>query len=199
MTAAMAKTPPRTRRNRGFSLVELVITLTIMTILVGVVSMRSSGVTDRARATKIVETVEALRTPVMLYHEDTGQLPREYSGWTGASFHRLSADPGVAGWEGPYIEGPIRRAWNPTGAQVHLFSYVVPGYTGGNGFDLDGDGSTDVTGNQGAMITFWNVEPDVATRVDSSFETGAPGAWQDTGRVEYDAAQRRLSVLLLDV
>lgn len=185
-------------RRRGFSLVELVITMTIMTILVGVVSMRASGMTDKARAARIIQTVDALRTPVMLYHEDTGALPREYSGWDGASFHRLSMDPGVNGWDGPYIDDPIRRSWNPTGGQVHLFNYVVNSYSSGNGFDLDGDGTMDVNGNSGAMMTFWQVEQEVAEKVDRAFDEALPGDWMDAGRVEYQPAQRRLSFLVFD-
>lgn len=188
-----------TARRGGFSLVELVITMTIMTILVGVVSMRASGMTDKARAAKIVEVVETLKTPVLLYHEDTGQLPREYSGWDGASFHRLTADPGVTGWDGPYLEDPIRRSWNPTGGQVHLFHYVVNSYTGGDGFDLDGDGTAEVQGSSGAMITFWNVDEAVAAKVDAAFDEGLAGQWSTTGRVEYQPTSRRLSFLLLGI
>ncbi len=171
--------------------------MTIMTILVGVVSMRASGMTDKARATKIVNTVENLRTPVLLYHQDTNQLPREYSGWQGATYHRLSQDPGVANWDGPYIEDPIRRSWNPTGGQVHLYNNIVNSYANGNGFDLDGDGTTDVTGAEGCMITFWEVDEGVAEKVDRAFDDSLPGTWTDAGRVEYQLSSRRLSFLLL--
>lgn len=191
--------PAVSAQRRGFSLVELVITMTIMTILVGVVSMRASGMTDKARAAKIIQTVDALRTPMMLYHEDTGQLPREYSGWDGASFHRLAMDPGVAGWDGPYVDDPIRRSWNPTGGQVHIFNYIVSSYSGGNGFDIDGDGTSDVSGTEGSIMTFWEIDEGVAEKVDRSFDNALPGNWMDAGRVEYQAASRRLSFLLIDV
>lgn len=185
-----------TNHRSGFSLIELVITMTIMVILVGVVSMRAAGVTDRARSTKIIATIESLETPVMMYHQDTGQLPTEYSGWQGASYHRLSADPGVTGWDGPYISDPIRRSWNPTGGSVHVFNYVVGGYTNGNGIDLDGDGTGDVAGTNGSIITFWDVEQDVAEKVDRAFDDDVTGNWQDAGKVEYQAAERRLTYLL---
>ena len=173
--------------------------MTIMVILVGVVSMRAGGVTDRARSSKIISTVESLTTPVMLYHQDTGQLPTEYSGWQGATYHRLSTDPGVIGWDGPYISDPIRRSWNPTGGSVHVFNYVVGGYTNGNGMDLDGDGTSDVTGTNGSIITFWDVEQDVAEKIDRAFDNGVAGNWQDAGKVEYQAAERRLTCLLFSL
>jgi prepilin-type N-terminal cleavage/methylation domain-containing protein len=182
----------------GFSLVELVITMTIMTILVGVVSMRASGMTDKARSAKIVSTIENLRTPITLYHQDTNQLPREYSGYQGATYHRLSQDPGVSGWDGPYITDPIRRSWNPTGGQVHIYNTIPAAYAGNNGFDMDGDGTTDVIGAEGCVITFWEVDLEVAEKVDSAFDEQLPGTWSDAGRVEYQESSRRLTVLLMD-
>lgn len=183
----------------GFSLIELVITMTIMVALVGIVSMRAGGVTSKAHSTKIISTVQSLAAPVMLYHQDTGQLPTEYSGWQGATYHRLSADPGVIGWDGPYISDPIRRSWNPTGGSVHVFNYVVSGYTNGNGIDLDGDGTGDVTGTNGSIITFWDVEQDVAAKVDLAFDNGVAGSWHDAGKIEYQAAERRLTCLLFSL
>lgn len=182
----------------GFSLVELVITMTIMTILVGVVSMRASGMTDKARAAKIVSTIENLRTPVTLYQQDTNQLPREYSGYQGATYHRLSQDPGITGWDGPYITDPIRRSWNPTGGLVHMYNTIPAAYANNNGFDLDGDGSTDVIGNTGCILVFWTISPEVAEKVDRAFDESLPGTWSDAGRVEYQESSQRLSILLLD-
>lgn len=185
-------------RRSGFSLVELVITMTIMTILVGVVSMRAGGMTDKARAAKIVANVEGLRTPVTLYHQDTNALPREYSGYQGASYHMLSQDPGVTGWEGPYITDPIRRSWNPTGGLVHLYNTIPAAYASNNGFDLDGDATTDVIGNDGCTLVFWNIEIEVAEKVDAAFDEQLPGTWWDAGRVEYQEANSRLSILIYD-
>lgn len=184
----------RSTARSGFSLVELVITMTIMSILVGVVSMRANGVTNKARAAKIISVVEGLRTPVMLYMDDTNQLPLEYSGYTGANFHRLSQDPGINGWQGPYIESPISRSWNPTGNLVHM--YATANYANNNGYDMDGDGTTDVIGNEGCGIIFWGIDQEIAERVDRAFDDQLPGNWMDAGRVEYNAGARRMSILL---
>lgn len=188
----------RSRSNGGFSLVELVITMTIMTILVGVVSMRASGMTDRARAAKIVSTVESLRTPITLYQQDTNELPREYSGYSGGTYHRLSQDPGVSGWDGPYITDPIRRSWNPTGGQVHIYNTIPASYANNNGFDIDGDGTTDVIGADGCVLTLWEIDLELAEKVDRAFDDALSGTWSDAGRVEYQEASRRLTVLLMD-
>lgn len=189
------KVRPNSKR-AGFSLVELVITMTIMTILVGVVSMRASGMTSKARAAKIVSTVDALRTPVVLYQEDTGQWPIEYSNSTGANVHRLTFDPGVTGWEGPYIEDPIRRSTNPSGGTVNIYNQLPAGFTNSNGFDIDGNGTSDLAGTDGCLMLFTGIDQDVAEKVDRAFDEGLAGTWTDAGRVEYNAARRQLSVLL---
>ncbi|MEM6863451.1 MAG: hypothetical protein AAF627_22150 [Myxococcota bacterium] len=167
-----------------------------MTVLVGVVSMRANGMTDKSRAAELVETIESLREPTSRYFQDTGQLPREYSGYQGATYHRLALDPGVEGWNGPYIDEPIRSAWNPTGGNVHVYNYAVHRHTGDDGFDLDGDGQADVTGTDACMISFWQVQPGVAELVDRAFDDGIPGSWTSGGRVEYQVNSLRLAVLL---
>jgi len=183
-------------RKGGFSLVELVITMTIMTILVGVVSMRANGMTDKARAAKIISTIEGLRTPVMMYNQDTNQLPREYSGYQGGTYHRLSIDPGIANWDGPYIETPISRSWNPTGNLVHMYNQAVPSYSGNNGFDLDGDGTQDVDQFDAVTLVFWGIEESVAEKVDRAFDSSLSGTWTDAGRVEYQTGSSRLNVMI---
>ena len=178
----------------GFSLVELVIAMTILTVLAGVVSMRAGGMTNRARAAKITTLIESLRTPVMTYHLDTNQLPLEYSGYTGATYHRLSADPGIAGWDGPYIETPINRSWHPAGATVHM--YAAAQHAVSNDYDVDGDGTADVTQANACSMSFWQIDEDLAQLVNDAVDEGLPGDWMDTGRVEYTPASSVMSVMI---
>lgn len=186
--------PNTTASRRGFSLVELVITMTIMTILVGVVSMRAGSMTNKARSAKITSLVDNLKTAVMMYHQDTNQLPREYNGYQGATFHRLSQDPGIDGWEGPYIETPINRTWNPAGGQVHL--YPNARHAVNNDYDLDGDGTADVARPDACSISFWGVDEELAQKVNDALDEGLPGDWMNSGRVEYRSANRILSVMV---
>lgn len=180
------KIRPITRRHAqrsGFSLVELVITMTIIAILAGVVSMRAGGMAAKARASKIASLVENLKAATTVYHLDTNQLPREYSGYTGATNHRLTQDPGVAGWEGPYLETPINRSWNPTGNNVHL--YASAPYAVGNDFDLDGDTNPDVANTDACTLVLWGIDEETALKVDDTLDSSLPGDWMNTGRVEY--------------
>ena len=191
---------PMNRRSKvycaGFSLVELVITMMIMIILVGVVSMRATNLTTGARAGKIVATVEALRAPVVVYREDLGQWPIELSTSTSAKVHQLAFDPGFDGWDGPYIGGPIRRSLNPTGGSINVFSEIPDSYSNSNGIDLDGDGTPDLSGPEGCLILFTGVDKEIAMEVDATLDKDVQGPWTDAGRVEYEEAKGQLSVLL---
>lgn len=173
--------------------------MTIIVILVGVVSRRVTEVSAESMSSRIVESVRGLRPQVERYHHDTGRLPREYSGWPGQTFHTLSGDPGTPGWNGPYLDGPINASWNPSGSQAHLFNYIVSAYTGGDGFDVDGDRIPDVQEGQGSMMTYWGIQEDVARQVDAAIDTIRAHGWRAHGAVEYQPEQRRLSVLLFGI
>ena len=187
-------------RRAGFSLIELVITMSIMAILVGVVSMRSGNVTDKARATKIIKAVNDMKNAVALYVGDVAQMPREESGRTGATYYRLSMDPGIEGWSGPYIERPISTSMHPTGRNnVRLRPGAWASRNNGNGFDLDGDGTQDIAPN-----AYWDtcctldfdggITEQVAQKVDQALDGGVGGDWQDSGVVEFHGSS--LSILI---
>ena len=44
-----------------------------------------------------------------------------------------------------------------------------------------------------------DVEQEVAEEIDQSLDDGLPGNWQDTGKVEYQPTERRLTYLLLSL
>lgn len=179
-----------------FSWIELVLATAIVAVLAGVVSIGSEGASSGAAASRIIRTEEILRAAAEAHLGDTGVLPREYCEWEGAAFHTLWADRGTPGWRGPYLDQPIQRDWNPCGGQIHVFDYVVSAYTGGDGFDLDGDGTCDVEEDRGSVLTLWNIDAGTAERVDSILDE-VLGPWANTGRVEYQETQERLTILLV--
>jgi len=100
MFASEFPTPARRCRRAargGFTLIELVVVVSIMALLVGVaipVVGASLRVTDENTTRK---RMEALAEGIRNFYEDTGQLP--------AALSRLaSIDEPIAGWAGPYVD-----------------------------------------------------------------------------------------------
>jgi general secretion pathway protein G len=91
-------------RAPGFTLIEVVIVIAILAVLAGAaVPMASKFFDSRARAATRDELVE-LTGAAERYFEDTGRLP--------ASAAALLANPGVAGWAGPYLSAGGTEPWS---------------------------------------------------------------------------------------
>lgn len=193
MTTEPSFEPIQSRR--AFSFVDLVLTTTVTLLLAGVVSPRSADTTDEARSARIVALTLHLQGAVEAYHEDTGELPREFSGYQGSAFHHLAKNPEVAGWDGPYIEAPIDRTWNPAGGQVHLHSTAH--HAVNEDYDLDGDGAADTSREDACSISFWGIGAGLARKVDATLDGEVSNVdWMDSGRVEYRPTEYLLSVMV---
>ncbi len=65
-----------TRRRNAFTLVELLLVLTILAILAGIVLPRMTGSTERARTTAATTQISTLGTALGAYEVDNGAYPR---------------------------------------------------------------------------------------------------------------------------
>ena len=66
----------RTDRRAGFSLIELLTTMVVISILAAIAIPNFRESIARADARKVVTDVSAIRTALYEYREDAGQLPR---------------------------------------------------------------------------------------------------------------------------
>ncbi len=180
-------------RRSGFSLLEIIVAVSVLAILAGVVTMRSGALIEKGRAQNVIQTIDALRNACAQYQTDTGQLAFEYAGYPVAS-RRLSGTQTLAGWAGPYIDAPFTTTGNPWGGITHLYGTVTAnGWI--SGFDVDADGTDDVTG-PGNMLYLTLVTASAAQRIDQVIDKGMGADWRTAGRVRYDAAAQRLLVLV---
>jgi general secretion pathway protein G len=86
----------------GFSLIELVIVMTIMAILAGVVTPVASTMINREAKKATLTEMNGYATAVEQYFEDTNALPNDVMD--------LVVDDGSTGWSGPYLSGNIQDA-----------------------------------------------------------------------------------------
>ena len=124
---------------KGFTLVELMLVVIIISILVAMVVPRLMGRSDQAREAAARADIEAnLASALDLYEVDIGTFPRTEEGLQ--ALRGVPSNAKVAKrWKGPYIKKKPLDPWgNP-------YVYQFPG-THGSGYDLFSYGKD---GNEG--------------------------------------------------
>ena len=133
------------RRRRGFTLVELLLVLTILAILAGIVIPRIAGRTEEARKTAAKVEITHLVEALSMFEVDNGSFPKGADG-----LQSLMVRPREAQntWKGPYLQ--LNKA--PLDPWGKPYVYVIPGRHNPTGYDLytngkDAQGGTNTIGN----------------------------------------------------
>ena len=130
----------RRERRRGFTLVELLLVVTIIGILAGAVLVNISGQSKRAKIQRAKSDIASVGSAISIYEMEVGDYPEE--------LQDLVEDPGLDGWGGPYLSK--KSFADPWGNE---YQYSYPASAGGLEYDLysvgpDGtDGGDDDIGN----------------------------------------------------
>lgn len=130
----------RSRCTRGFSLVEMLVVVAIVGLLVGLVGPAAMRQLQASRVTTTETQIEQLRAALDIFQIDTGRLPPEDIGLAA-----LVSDPGVPGWNGPYLrDGELPSdAWGGAflyrydGDRPQVISLGADGQPGGEGRNAD--------------------------------------------------------------
>jgi len=125
---------------KGFSLVEMLVVVAIVGLLVGLVGPAAMRQLQSSRVSATEAQIDQLRAALDIYQIDTGRLPTEDVGLTA-----LVSNPGVPGWNGPYLrDGEMPSdAWG--GAFLYQYNGDIPrvislgadGQPGGEGRNAD--------------------------------------------------------------
>lgn len=123
------------RQERGFTLVEMLLVITIIGILAALVIPKMMGRSEQARQAAVRADISAIKTSLDSFEVDSGfypnnltdltQQPRDSKNWRGPYLDKIPQDP----WGSPYV-------------------YAYPGKQNANSFDisspgLDGKSGTD--------------------------------------------------------
>jgi len=105
------------KRIKGFTLVELVITIGVITILVGVATPQIIGYVNRSKIARVQMELTSLRSALQSYYSDWGEYPSKLTALRGteASERNSATNVSQTGLQGPidYIEKdlPVDIFW----------------------------------------------------------------------------------------
>ena len=99
----LAKRLPALRGERGFTLVELLVVITIIALIMGIVGPRVLNYLTESKAKAAKIQIESFGSALDLFFLDTGRYPSGSEGLTA-----LVRRPGnIASWNGPYLKGGV--------------------------------------------------------------------------------------------
>lgn len=140
----------RQSRQRGFTLIEIMVVVVIIGILIGLVAPNIVGNVDEARVTAAKADIETLVTALERYYMDNSSYPTTDQGLE-ALVEKPTAEPIPRNWR---PEGYVRRKkmlQDPWGSE---YRYISPGANGP--FDLYSVGADGQEGGEGVQADIGN-------------------------------------------
>ena len=129
----------RRLRQRGFTLVELLLVLVILALIAGLVLPGIIGKAEGAKVRAASSQISRLSMSVETFYLDTGTAPERLD-------DLVDEPSGVSGWNGPYVKSSLLK--DPWGKEYQfrspgdhgdfdIFSYGADGQAGGDGKNAD--------------------------------------------------------------
>ena len=135
----------RKQSTTNFTLIEMVITISIILILTGIAIPAYNVITTNAKKTKVKAEIQNFATAIASFQLDMGRLPN--------SLDELVTNPGEGKkWNGPYM----KRKTIPKDPWQHEYVYQVPGQRGNDSYDIICYGSDGVPGGTGSAADIDN-------------------------------------------
>lgn len=106
-------------RRRGFTLIEVIVAVAIVAVMAGAITPVVYRQVNEARRDATASELAALQRGLLDFYADTGRFPSEAEGLTA-----LVVDPGVGGWQGPYVAGGAQRLVDAIAADAFGRGYV---------------------------------------------------------------------------
>ncbi len=81
------------KKNKGFSLIELLVVISIIGVLTTVLVMNFVGSRERARDAQTIQNLNSLKNALRMYYNDNQSYPTNLSGVLGASGYVVDLGP----------------------------------------------------------------------------------------------------------
>lgn len=139
-------TPLNYPRQQGFTLIEILIAVTIIAIFTAGITLSLFGRVGEARATKAKQDIATIESALQIYRLDNFRYPSQSHG-----LEALVSNPdNISSWRGPYIEKLPKDPWGSP------YQYRIPGEKGK--FDIYSLGADSSEGGSGedADVSNWD-------------------------------------------
>jgi general secretion pathway protein G len=114
------------RRDRGFTLVELLLVLAILAVLAGIIYPKLANRMVGARITATATQIKAFSTALEIFEVDNGNYPKGPNGL----LDLVQRPHDAANWHGPYLEAIPKDPWG------NAYTYAFPGKFHPAGYDI---------------------------------------------------------------
>jgi len=102
----------KVNREKSFTLMELIVVMSVIIALSGILLPQVNRVITEARNSKAMAELEHIKSAMLAYKDDTGELPPNGAEFTEAAITSaimtdLLSDNAPGGWNGPYIDKSV--------------------------------------------------------------------------------------------
>lgn len=139
----------RSRKDRGITLIEMLVVVTIIALFAALVAPRMFGQADKAKRTAARAQINSFMTALGSYKLDTGTFPTTEQGLMAL---RIKPE-NMTQWAGPYLpQDPPMDPW------AHPYLYKFPGDHGDEPdlISLGADGEPGGEGNNADIVSWSN-------------------------------------------
>jgi general secretion pathway protein G len=123
---------PRAAQDAGFTILEILVVITIIGLLIGLVAPAALRQLGGARISVAKQSIERLATVLDLYSLDMGSYPTTEQGLTAL----VKKPGGATNWNGPYVKGDTV----PLDPWSRAYVYRKPSERAGHDYDLCSSG-----------------------------------------------------------
>ncbi len=140
----------------GFTLIEIIIAVAIVAIMAAAVTPLAFKELVKAREDSTLKELSGIEHGLLDFYQDTGRFPSEVEGLAA-----LVADPGLTGWQGPYLDtdrgDPVSAITTDAFGSTYLYDLDPATVPAGAANVIVASGGSDHTVTFGSVGGTWTI------------------------------------------